>query len=274
MSATISLNGWRAGLQTISDTTTAIAFCNVSKRFQLKEGHTLKEFLTACLRGRGWSAPFYALRNINFSIQRGETVGIIGRNGSGKSTILKLIAGVMAPSEGQVHVFGRVSPLIELGAGFHPDLTGRENIFLNGSILGLSDKEIRARFPAIVDFAELWDFIDTPVKRYSSGMYMRLAFAVAAFSDPDILLVDEVLAVGDAAFKEKCLAKMDEFQAQGATIVFVSHDLPEVQRFCHRVVLLDSGQIVAEGAPVEMVRQYEERTSHAGAGAVTALHQP
>lgn len=244
-------------MQTASDEK-AIEFIDVSKRFQLAEGRTLREFLPALFRGRGWSAPFHALRNVSFAVGRGETIGIIGRNGSGKSTALKLIAGVMAPSEGGVHVYGRVSPLIELGAGFHPDLTGRENVHLNASILGISGREIRARFHDIVEFAELRDFIETPVKRYSSGMYMRLGFSVAIYSDPDILLIDEVLAVGDAVFQEKCLAKIREFQRQGVTIVLVSHAMPMINQFCSRAILLHGGQLLADGAPQEVTRQYLE----------------
>ena len=233
-----------------------IEFQQVSKRFQLEEGRTLREFLPALFRGRGWSEPFYALREVTFSVRCGETLGIIGRNGSGKSTILKLVAGVMAPSEGEVWVAGRVSPLIELGAGFHPDLTGRENIDLNASILGMSGKEIRERFDEIVRFAELWDFVDTPVKRYSSGMYMRLGFSVAIHSNPQILLVDEVLSVGDSAFQEKCLEKMHEFQERGTTIVVVSHSMDLVRKFCRRVLFLESGHLVGDGSPEEMIRRY------------------
>ena len=241
----------------------AIEFQRVSKRFQLQEGRTLREFVPAFLRGQGFTPPFYALLDVSFSVELGETLGLIGRNGSGKTSILKLIAGVTAPSQGQVVVRGRVSPLIELGAGFHPDLTGRENIYLNASILGLSNREIRARFADIVAFAELREFIDTPIKRYSSGMYMRLAFAVAVHTDPDILLVDEVLAVGDAPFQEKCLTKMREFQKRGVAIVFVSHDLALVQQFCHRGLWLDSGRIVAEGAPEGVVQKYAESVTQA-----------
>jgi ABC-type polysaccharide/polyol phosphate transport system ATPase subunit len=240
----------------------AIQFDRVSKHFQLQEGTTLREFVPAILRGKGWSEPFHALRDVTFSVGRGETVGIIGRNGSGKSTMLKLMAGVMAPTEGDVRVCGRVSPLIELGAGFHPDLTGRENVFLNGCILGMSSAEVRERFEDIVSFAELWDFIDTPVKRYSSGMYVRLGFAVAIYSDPDILLVDEVLSVGDAHFQDKCLAKMHEFQSNGATIVVVSHAMDLVQKFCQRAVLIDGGHLVEEGAPQEVVSRYLELVGH------------
>ncbi len=235
-----------------------IEFWGVGKRFQLHEGRTLREFLPAFLRGRGISEPFYALRDVTFSIKRGETVGIVGHNGSGKSTALKLIAGVMAPTEGEVWVAGRVSPLIELGAGFHPDLTGEENVHLNASILGISMRQSHERFDDIVNFAELWDFIDTPVKRYSSGMYARLGFSVAVHSDPDILLVDEVLSVGDAAFQEKCFAKMRDFQDQGVTIVLVSHGLDLIRKFCHKALLLDRGHVVAEGSPNAVVQRYEE----------------
>ena len=180
-----------------------IEFWHVSKQFELQEGRTLREFVPALFKGQAYSQPFYALRDVTFYIERGETVGLLGRNGSGKSTALKLIAGVMAPSEGEVKVAGRVSPLIELGAGFHPDLTGRENVHMNASILGMSAREIKERFGNIVDFADLWEFIDTPIKRYSSGMYARLGFSVAVHCRPDILLVDEVLSVGDAFFQEK-----------------------------------------------------------------------
>lgn len=240
----------------------AIEFRGVSKRFQLQEGATLREFLPAALKGQGWSEPFYALRDVSFSIARGETVGIIGRNGSGKSTALKIIAGVMAPTTGDVRVRGRVSPLIELGAGFHPDLTGRENVILNGCILGMSSREVRERFDDIVSFAELWDFIDTPVKRYSSGMYMRLGFSVAVHSDPDVLLVDELLAVGDAHFQEKCLAEMHEFQSRGVTIVLVSHQMPLVEKFCQRAILIDGGHLIEEGGPRAVVPHYLELVGH------------
>ena len=242
----------------IASEDTAIELLNVSKRFQLAEGRTLREFVPALLKGRGWSPPFYALRGIDFTICRGETVGIVGRNGSGKSTILKLIAGVMAPSEGEVHVHGRVSPLIELGAGFHPDLTGRENVYLNAAILGMSNREARATFSDIVDYAELWDFIDTPVKRYSSGMYMRLGFSVAVHSNPDILLVDEVLAVGDAVFAEKCNEKIRQFQRQGVTIIIVSHALDTLHEFCSRALLLNGGHLVEDGPTEATIIRYWE----------------
>lgn len=263
-------------MPTASDSV-AIEFRNVSKRFMLEEGRSLREFIPALLKGTGWSDPFYALQDVSFTIRQGESVGIVGRNGSGKSTTLKLIAGVMAPSEGEVHVHGRVSPLIELGAGFHPDLTGRENVYLNASILGMSGKAIRGKFDDIVDFAELWDFMDTPVKRYSSGMYMRLGFSVAVHSDPDILLVDEVLAVGDALFSEKCLAKIREFQKKGVTIVIVSHSPDTTKNFCGRAVLLDHGCLVEEGRAHSVIEHYwqlvhrEEVGATASSQSVTAV---
>jgi len=245
-----------------------IEFWKVSKRFQLQEGRTLREFMPALFRGQAWSEPFYALRDVTFTMDRGETVGVIGRNGSGKSTILKLIAGVTAPTTGEVRVAGRVSPLIELGAGFHPDLTGRENVHLNASLLGMSAQEIKERFDDIVDWAELREFIDTPVKRYSSGMYVRLAFAVAVHSDPEVLLVDEVLSVGDAFFQEKCLERMHDFQRRGTTIVVVSHILELITTFCERAIWLEHGRVVAEGPAVAVVEQYRESVPHAVEGVV------
>lgn len=239
-----------------------IEFHDVTKRFRLQEGESLREFLPLLFRRKAFSEPFYALRNVSFTIDRGEVVGIVGRNGSGKSTILKLIAGVMSPSEGEVRVLGRVSPLIELGAGFHPDLTGRENIQMNASILGMKAKEIEARFDEIVDFAELHEFVDTPVKRYSSGMYMRLGFSVAVHANPEILLIDEVLSVGDAYFQEKCLTRMEEFKKQGVTIVVVSHSMDLVREFCDRVLIIDHGKLLDEGPPEAMVDEYLETVPH------------
>jgi ABC-2 type transport system ATP-binding protein len=245
-------------LPTASSDDVAIEFREVSKRFVLTEGRTLREFIPALMKGSGFSEPFYALREVSFKVRRGETVGIVGRNGGGKSTALKLIAGVMAPSEGEVHVHGNVSPLIELGAGFHPDLTGRENVYLNASILGMTGKEIDERFDDIVAFTELGEFMETPVKRYSSGMYMRLGFGVAVHSEPDILLVDEVLAVGDAVFAEKCLEKIREFQRRGVTIVIVSHSLDTVKDFCDRALLLNEHRLVLDGTPAEVISRYLE----------------
>ncbi|MEX0682116.1 MAG: ABC transporter ATP-binding protein [Dehalococcoidia bacterium] len=239
-----------------------IEFRDVTKRFFLKDGRTLREFATAIISRKPWGDEFRALTDVSFTVARGETLGIIGRNGSGKSTALKLIAGVTAPSEGQVFVGGRVSPLIELGAGFHPDLTGRENVHLNGSILGMSEREINEQFPAIVEFAELQEFIDMPVKRYSSGMYVRLGFAVAVHSNPEVLLVDEVLSVGDAFFQEKCHERMHEFKQRGITIVVVSHSAETITSFCDRAIWLDHGRLAADGPAKRVVAEYMATVPH------------
>jgi len=224
-----------------------IEFQNVTKEFSMNSQKTFKEFLPALFRGEKTVNRFTALKDINFKVKRGETLGIIGPNGSGKSTILKLVAKVMSPTKGKVTVRGKVSPLIELGAGFHSELSGRENIYLNGAILGLKRKEIHKNFKSIVDFAELWDFIDQPIKHYSSGMYMRLAFAVAIHVNPEILIVDEILAVGDSAFQIKCFAKMEEFKNRGVTIIFVSHALAQVQSFCTRAIYINNHKIIFDG---------------------------
>lgn len=189
------------------------------------------------------SETFWVLKDINFSLKEGKTLGIIGNNGSGKSTILKLVAGVMFPDCGSIKVVGRIAPLIEVGAGFHPELTGRENIYLNGVILGLRRSQIDKKYQSIVDFAGLGDFIDTPIKHYSSGMYMRLGFSIAIHTDPDILLVDEILAVGDEAFQRKCFLKIKEFQRAKKTIIFVTHSLFLVGKYCDEVMLIDNGII-------------------------------
>ncbi|MTB72298.1 ATP-binding cassette domain-containing protein [Arsenicicoccus sp. MKL-02] len=193
------------------------------------------------------SETFLALEDISLQIERGESVGLLGFNGSGKSTLLKLLSGVMLPDRGTVGIRGRIAGLIEVGAGFHPDLTGRENVYLNGSILGMSEAEIDAKFDAIVAFSEIEKFIDTEVKFYSSGMFLRLAFAVAAHSEPDIFLIDEILAVGDEPFQRKCLDRVAELKAQGQTLVVVTHDLDMVQRVCDRGVVLERGQLVHDG---------------------------
>src|SRR5450432_1239341 len=199
---------------------------------------------------------FWALKDVSFEIKRGEVVGIIGRNGAGKSTLLKILSRITEPSEGRVHLKGRVASLLEVGTGFHPELTGRENVFLNGAILGMSRAEIRRKFEEIVAFAEIEKFLDTPVKRYSSGMYMRLAFAVAAHLEPEILIVDEVLAVGDAQFQKKCLGKMGEVARGGRTVLFVSHNMSTIQSLCDKTVVLDHGTIYRIGPSVEAVRFY------------------
>ena len=229
-------------------TNPVISFSHVTKRFSKNYHKTFKEFLPALIRGEDIVNTFIALNDISFEIKRGEVIGIIGPNGSGTSTILKLIANVMSPTSGSVTVSGKVSPLIELGAGMHPELTGRENIFLNGSILGLSQKEISKNFDSIVSFAELKDFIDTPVKHYSSGMYMRLAFAIAVHVNPEILLVDEILAVGDTSFQSKCFAKMEEFKKdKNITTVLVSHNMNQIEKFCTRVIIIDHSRLVSVG---------------------------
>jgi lipopolysaccharide transport system ATP-binding protein len=225
------------------------------------------------------SSAFLALNDVSFQVQAGETLGIIGHNGAGKSTTLKLLSRVTYPTSGSIHTTGRVAALIELGAGFHSELSGRENIYLNASILGLKRREITPRFDSIVEFAGLEKFIDTPVKRYSSGMYVRLAFAVASHVQADILLVDEVLAVGDTAFQQKCLTKMQEMRDQGTTIVLVSHNLWTVDSFCNRAMLIRAGQVEADGKPgdvIQVYRQYEREDLLAtgGEGAAAAAPEP
>ena len=199
---------------------------------------------------------FWALRNVSLEIKRGEVVGLIGRNGAGKSTLLKIISRITEPTEGRISLKGRVSSLLEVGTGFHPELTGRENIYLNGAILGMRKTEIQRKFDEIVAFAEIDRFLDTPVKRYSSGMYVRLAFAVAAHLEPEILIIDEVLAVGDAAFQRKCLGRMDNAAREGRTVILVSHNMLSVEGLCNRAVWMHEGTIVAEGEPHEVIANY------------------
>jgi lipopolysaccharide transport system ATP-binding protein len=229
------------------------------------------------LRGRATSvAPtdevFSALDDVSFEVKRGEVLGVVGRNGAGKSTLLKILSRITEPSSGRVTLNGRVSSLLEVGTGFHPELTGRENIFLNGSILGMSRAEVRARFDEIVAFADVTKFLDTPVKRYSSGMYVRLAFAVAAHLEPEIMVVDEVLAVGDIAFQQKCLGKMSEVAGGGRTVLFVSHNMTAVQALCPRAILLESGRLVADGATAEIVSAYMDRRERRAKGVPIPLH--
>lgn len=205
-----------------------------------------------------WHREFRALHGIDLEIRRGETVGIVGRNGSGKSTLLQIICGTLAPTEGTVEVAGRVAALLELGAGFNPEFTGRENVYLNGSVLGLTRRQIDERFEAIAAFADIGDFIDQPVKSYSSGMYVRLAFAVAISVDPEILVVDEALSVGDEAFQRKCFARIDEIRANGATVLFVSHSAATVVELCDRALLLDHGELLVSGAPKTVISLYQK----------------
>jgi ABC-type polysaccharide/polyol phosphate transport system ATPase subunit len=239
----------------------AIELAHVSKiyrRYGGKQFATLKSALLqrSIMRDLQPSETFPALNDVSFAVPRGSTFGVIGRNGSGKSTALKLVAGITKPTSGTVRVTGRISALIELGAGFHPEISGRENVFINGIMLGLTKREIQNRFDAIVDFAELREFIDAPVKTYSSGMYMRLGFAVAINVDPDVLLVDEVLAVGDEGFTHKCLDKFSEFRRRGKTILLVTHSLNLIERFCDEAVWLDAGRKNAEGDPKRVVDAY------------------
>lgn len=222
---------------------------DVTKRFVIRKDNSLKERLVGLGRGRRHREDFWALDGVSFRLPAGTTIGLIGHNGSGKSTLLKVIGGILEPTQGTVSMRGRIAALLELGAGFHPDLTGRENVYLNASILGLSTEEATSRFDEILEFSGIGEFIDTQVKFYSSGMYVRLAFAVAIHTDPDILLVDEVLAVGDEAFQRKCLDKIREFQQQGRTIVLVTHSLGQVLELCDRAIVLDHGKVAADGDP-------------------------
>jgi ABC-type polysaccharide/polyol phosphate transport system ATPase subunit len=240
----------------------AIDVINASKVYRRysrrRQFSTLKSALLSrsLIRDLRPDETFAAVRDVTFSVPRGRTLGVIGRNGSGKSTLLKLVAGITKPTTGSVHVNGRISALIELGAGFHPEISGRENVFINGIMLGLSKREVTRRFDEIVEFAEMKDFIDAPVKTYSSGMYMRLGFAVAIHVDPDVLLVDEVLAVGDEGFTHKCLDKFAEFKRRGKTILLVTHALGLVERFCDDALWMDSGSLKAMGDPKRVVGAY------------------
>ena len=249
-------------------TDAALRLDGVYKKFRKGELYdSLRDLIPALaarmLRGpsREALAPreFWALQDITFSVPRGEAFGIIGSNGAGKSTILKVLSGIMRPTRGTLHVEGRLSALIEVSAGFHPDLTGRENIYLNGTILGMTRAEIKRRFDAIVAFSELEEFLDTPVKRYSSGMFARLGFAVAAHVEPDILIVDEVLSVGDYLFQQKCFQRMNEVMSGGATVVFVSHNLRAVSLLCERSMLLERGRVVTMGPSHEVIKAYLTR---------------
>ncbi|GAA3874310.1 hypothetical protein GCM10022381_16400 [Leifsonia kafniensis] len=250
-------------IDTAASTTTTspdvVVVDNVSKRFVLRKDNSLKERLVTFGRsGRRHREEFWALKEVSTTIQAGHTVALIGHNGSGKSTLLKVIGGIIDPTSGRVTRRGRIAALLELGAGFHPDLTGRENVFLNASIMGLSRAETEAQFDDILAFSGIGDFIDTQVKFYSSGMYVRLAFAVAVHTNPDLLLVDEVLAVGDEAFQRKCLDKIRSFQEEGRTIVLVTHSLGQVTELCDRAILLNKGKVVFDGEPREAVAQFRD----------------
>ncbi len=232
---------------------------SVSKRFTVRKDSSIKERIVTLGRaGREHRQDFWALRDVSLDIYAGTTIGLIGHNGSGKSTLLKVIGGIIDPTSGAVEGRGRLAALLELGAGFHPDLTGRENVYLNASVLGLSREETDDKFDDIVAFSGIGDFIDTQVKFYSSGMYVRLAFAVAVHTDPDILLVDEVLAVGDEAFQRKCLDKIRTFQSEGRTIIIVSHSLGQITELCDRAVLLNAGEIVYDGEAMGAVARFRD----------------
>lgn len=270
----------------------AISVKNIGKQYRLGSGRkydTLRDAMMGVFSGEGKSSgnntqTIWALKDISFEISPGEVVGIIGRNGAGKSTLLKILSRITEPSTGQARIHGRVGSLLEVGTGFHPELSGRENVYLNGAILGMRRTEIDRRFDEIVAFAEIEKFLDTPVKRYSSGMYVRLAFAVAAHLDPEILLVDEVLAVGDLAFQKKCLGKMEDVSQQGRTVLFVSHNMAAIQALCKRGILLAQGQVVCDAAIDQTVNAYlkaleqnavydlAERSERRGRGNVRLTH--
>ncbi|MDR0959074.1 MAG: ABC transporter ATP-binding protein [Propionibacteriaceae bacterium] len=235
--------------------TTYVEAVGVTKEFTLRHTHSLKEMLIAMARHKKLSDTFHALHDVSFEITEGEAVALLGFNGSGKSTLLKLISGVMRPDQGAVRTRGRVAGLIEVGAGFHPDLTGRENVYLNGAILGMSEKQIDDAFDSIVEFSEIERFIDTEVKFYSSGMFLRLAFSVAVHSDPEVFLVDEILAVGDEPFQKKCLQRIRELKSEGLTLVIVSHDLDMVAGICDRGLLLESGNLTLDGPVRDVIRR-------------------
>jgi len=230
---------------------------NLTKSYRLYDSHLDRVKEAFHPFRKKYHHAFNALTNVSFEVRKGETLGIIGRNGSGKSTLLQIICGIIPPTKGEVVVNGRVSALLELGAGFNPEFTGRQNLYLNGSILGLTRKEIDARFNEIVEFAEIGDFIDQPVKTYSSGMYVRLAFAIAINVEPEILVVDEALAVGDELFRRKCYARIEEFREAGKTILFVTHDMPTVNELCARTIFLDKGELILEGPASFVTTQYE-----------------
>jgi ABC-2 type transport system ATP-binding protein len=233
----------------------AIEVSDISKQFVLRHTRSIKEAVVWLAKGRkgDLSEKFHALKNVSLEVATGETVALLGLNGSGKSTLLKHISGVMLPDSGTVRTRGRVAGLIEVGAGFHPDLSGRDNVFLNGAILGMTEQQINERFDDIVEFSEIGQFIDTEVKFYSSGMYLRLAFSVAVHTDPEVFLIDEILAVGDEPFQRKCIDKIQELARHGKTLVVVSHDLDLVARICDRGILLEHGNVMFDGPIHEAV---------------------
>jgi ABC-2 type transport system ATP-binding protein len=238
--------------------TPSVIVDGVRKTFLLNHAHSLKDTVVSALRGRKLSSEFNALNGLDLVVNEGDSIAILGYNGSGKSTLLKLLSGVMQPDGGEVLTRGRVAGLIEVGAGFHPELSGRENVFLNAAILGMQQKEIEARYDEIVAFAEIGQFIDQEVKHYSSGMFMRLAFSVAIHVDVDVLLVDEILSVGDAPFRAKCRAKFEELIAAGKTLVIVSHDMDMVRELCNRAVVIRKGELVFDGGVDDAIAAMNE----------------
>jgi lipopolysaccharide transport system ATP-binding protein len=266
----------------------AIRVNDISKSYQIARAlkrqpyRTLQEEVIALpstlwkrARGRAEALEtFWALSDVSFDVREGEVVGIVGRNGAGKSTLLKILSRITEPTRGRAEIHGRVGALLEVGTGFHPELTGRENIFLSGAILGMRRSEITRRFEEIVSFAEVEQFIDTPTKRYSTGMYTRLAFAVAAHLEPEILLVDEVLAVGDSAFQKKCLGKMEDVAGQGRTVFFVSHNIQAVRQLCTRCILLEHGRVMADGATDDTLATYNQRLREMRVDAETGINNP
>ncbi len=233
---------------------TSVVVDHVTKRFTLANQKTFKKLVVNAIKGKTLSNAFTALDDITFTLEQGDTIGLMGLNGSGKSTLLKLISGVMTPDEGDVLTRGRIAGLIEVGAGLHPDLSGRENIYLNGAILGMSEAEINRKFDSILDFSEMEKFLDTEVRHYSSGMFMRLAFATAVHTDCDIFLIDEVLAVGDQPFRKKCMKRIHRLKDEGRTMVFVSHNPKQVLKLCERGLVLKAGQMAFDGSAADAVK--------------------
>lgn len=253
-------NSVSEGLTTLENNETVVRLEDVGVRYRIASERvaTFKEYMIRRFQGKIALGDFWALHHVDLRIHKGEMLGLIGPNGAGKSTLLKLIARVMRPTRGRVWVKGVVAPLLEFGAGFHPDLTGRENIFLNGALLGFTNDEMQEKYDRIVDFAELWDFIDVPIRNYSSGMTARLGFAVATDIEPDILILDEVLSVGDESFQRKSLTRMEQFRDQGATIILVSHNMETILEMCHRSAWLNQGKVMMVGETRQVVAAYQK----------------
>jgi ABC-2 type transport system ATP-binding protein/lipopolysaccharide transport system ATP-binding protein len=250
----------KPGALAVTQTVESVRLEGAGVRYRVPSDNplTFKDYMIRRIQGQVKPAEFWALREINVTINKGEVFGLVGRNGAGKSTLLKLIARVLRPTAGRVWVRGRVAPLLEIGAGFHPELTGRENVYLNGALLGFNQKEMEEKFNRIVDFAELWDFIDAPMRTYSSGMWARLGFASATDVQPDILIVDEILSVGDEAFQRKSAERIRSFHENGATILLVSHSTEVIKSMCHRAAWLDHGQMQTVGSSQEVIEAYRK----------------